>query len=102
MNMTETAQSRAVHSYRKRLAERGIVRFELKSKESDRNLLRTLARKLMQEGREVDELRCIIRENVDGDEPQKGGILRALMNSPFAGSDLDLSRPFNPGRKIDL
>ena len=43
--MTETAQSRAVHSYRQRLPERGILRFELKSKESDRNLLRKLARK---------------------------------------------------------
>ena len=100
--MTDNAQSRAVQSYRARLADQGVIRFELKAKEADRDLLRTVARKLIEDSREADDLRRSIRKSVDGDTPRRGGILAALMNSPFAGSDLDLSRPFVPGRKIDL
>ena len=36
------------------------------------------------------------------DKPKKGGIYAALRRSPLIGANLNLTRPFNPGRKIDL
>lgn len=100
--MPNSAQGRAISSYRARLADQGIVRFELKATEADRHLLRTIARRLMKEGPETEELRRSVRRIVDEQEPRRGRILAALMDSPLAGSDLDLSRIFNPGRKINL
>jgi hypothetical protein len=39
---------------------------------------------------------------VAGEPPKTGGILVALRRSPLVGADLDLSRPREEGRKIDL
>ena len=37
-----------------------------------------------------------------GEAPHKGGILAALRRSPLVGVDLDLERPHEAGRKVDL
>ena len=34
--------------------------------------------------------------------PKKGGILTALRRSPMVGADLDLARPREGGRKVEL
>ena len=100
--MSGTAQKKAVQSHRERLAERGIVRFELKARQDDRDLLRGLAHKLAEEGPEADDLRRSMRESIRKRPGRKGGILATFLKSPFAGSDLDLSHPLDPGRAIDL
>jgi hypothetical protein len=38
----------------------------------------------------------------DFEAPDKGRILNALRHSPLVGAALDLDRPREPGRKIEL
>ncbi|GLR91861.1 hypothetical protein [Bradyrhizobium iriomotense] len=99
--VSNNAQKRAIANYRSRMTERGIVRFELQSLETDRDLIRMLARKLT-EGQETGQLRRTLQQAVS-DEPSKpGGILTALRRSPLVGADLDLTRPREDVRKVDL
>ncbi|MER9313218.1 hypothetical protein NKI51_28715 [Mesorhizobium australicum] len=100
--MGNTAQKRAIENYRSRLAERGIARFEIQAFDPDRDLLRTLARKLTESGPDARQLRRTIQQAVAGEPPTAGSILAALRRSPLVGSNLDLSRPREEGRKIDL
>jgi len=96
------AQKRAIEKYRSRLMKQGIVRFELQALESDRDLIRTLARKLITEGPEGGTIRRTVQQAVSGEPPKRGSILSALRRSPLVGADLDLLRPGDEGRSIDL
>jgi hypothetical protein len=100
--VSNSAQKRAIENYRSRLTKRGIVRFELQALETDRDLIRTLARKLTEEGPEAGHLRRAVQQAVSGEPPKPGGILSALRRSPLVGADLDLTRPREEGRKADL
>jgi hypothetical protein len=100
--MSSTAQKRALENYRSRLTERGIARFEIQALDADRDLLRSLARKLTEDGPEAGQLRRTLRQAVTGEPPKAGGILAALRRSPMVGTDLDLSRPREEGRKVEL
>jgi hypothetical protein len=100
--MNDSAQKRAIENYRFRLTKRGIVRFEIQALESDRDLIRALARKLTEQGRKAGQLRRTVQHAVAGGSPKVGGILAALRRSPLVGADLDLSRPREEGRKVDL
>jgi hypothetical protein len=71
-------------------------------RDSDRELIRALARRLAEDGPESDRLRAVVSQIFGGEPPTKGGILRALMASPLVGSELDLSRSREEGRKVDL
>jgi hypothetical protein len=98
----DPAQKRAIANYRSRLTKRGIVRFELQAFEADRDLIRTLARKLVEEGPDAGQIRQTVQQAVSGEPRKPGGILTALRRSPLVGTDLDLTRPRERGRKIDL
>lgn len=100
--MTNAAQRRATRNYRARLAERGIKRFEVMALETDRELLRTLARRLAEEGPEADRVRSAVRVLVEDGQRKTGGILAALRRSPLVGAELDLSRPRVEGCRVDL
>ncbi|WP_342239046.1 hypothetical protein [Inquilinus sp. OTU3971] len=100
--MSKPSQRRAVTNFRNRLAEKGLVRFEVTGRDADRDLVRTLARRLAEGGPGSDRLRAVVNQAVAGEPPRKGGILRALMASPLIGSELDLTRPREEGRKVDL
>lgn len=100
--MSNAAQKRAMENYRARLSERGVVRFELQALESDRELIRTLARKLTGKGPEAGELRRTVQQAMEGESPKTGGIVAALRRSPLVGADLDLSRRREEGREVDL
>lgn len=100
--MGNSAQKRAIENYRSRLTERGIVRFELQALETDRDLIRTLARKLTEEGPGAGNLRRTIQQAVSGEPPKPGGILGALRRSPLVGVDLDLTRAREEGRDVEL
>lgn len=100
--MTNAAQQRATRNYRARLERRGFKRFEVMALETDREMLRTLARRLAEDGPEADRTRAAVKALV-ADGPRKpGGILAALRRSPLVGADLDLSRPRIEGRRVDL
>jgi hypothetical protein len=96
------AQKTAIANYRAGLTGRGIVRFELQAFEADRGLLRALARKLVEAGPDVGQIRRTVQQAISGESPEPGGILAALRRSPLVGADLDLTRPREAGRKVDL
>ena len=96
------AQRRAIQNYRSRLEERGLARFEVLGRDADRDLIRTLARRLTEETVEASELRATVSASIAGEPPRKGGILAALRRSPLVGADLDLRRPRTSGRKVAI
>lgn len=100
--MGNAAQKRALQNYRARLTQRGFTRFEVTALDADRELIRTLARRLAEEGPEAEQVRAAVKTAVAGEPPKPGGILTALRRSPLVGADLDLSRPREEGRKVDL
>jgi len=97
-----SSQKRAIHNYRNRLSERGLARFEVLGRDADRDLIRSLARRLAEDTPEASQLRASVRQAVAGEPAKKGGILAALRRSPMLGADLDLARPREEGRKVDL
>lgn len=100
--MTNTAQKRAIKNYRSRLQERGVARFEVLGLNTDRDLIRSLAKRLALDDPEASRIRSEVMRNVSADPGKKGGILAALRRSPLVGSDLKIERPFQSGRKVDL
>ncbi|HEY2137283.1 MAG TPA: hypothetical protein VGH49_15435 [Xanthobacteraceae bacterium] len=97
-----TSQKRAIKNYRSRLTARGLARFEVLGLTSDRDLIRSLARRLAEDGPDASRLRVAVKQTIGGEPPQKGGILAALRRSPLVGADLDLTRPRDEGRKADI
>ena len=97
-----SSQKRAIQSYRSRLSARGLARFEVLGRQADRDLIRSLARRLAADGPEAARLRAAVSRTIAGEPPSKGGVLAALRRSPLVGADLDLARVHEEGRKIDL
>ncbi len=100
--MSNSAQNKATRNYRARLAQRGFARFEIMALETDRDLFRSLARRLAEEGPDAEEVRATVKSVVTGEPSRSGSILSALLRSPLVGAELDLSRPREEGRKIKL
>jgi hypothetical protein len=97
-----SSQRRAIRNYRLRLSKRGLARFEVLGRDSDRDLIRSLARRLADDSPEASKLRAFIARSVAGEPPRKGGILAALRRSPLVGADLDLTRPREEGREVEI
>ena len=97
-----TSQNRAIRNYRTRLSERGLARFEVLGRDDDRELIRSLARRLAEEGPEAERLRATVSQSISGEPPRKGGILEALRRSPLVGADLDLTRHREEGRNVEV
>ena len=101
-DVSMTPQKRALDRYRKRLQQQGLSRFEVLGRKADRELIRSLARRLAGEDADAARIRASLRTAVSGEGPTKGRILEALRRSPLVGADLDLSRPRTPGRRVEL
>jgi hypothetical protein len=97
-----SSQKRASQNYRSRLSERGLTRFEVLGRDTDRDLIRSLARRLAEDGPDASRLRAAVSQTIAGEPPKKGGILAALRRSPLVGADLDLSRPREEGREVEI
>src|SRR3954466_14867193 len=100
--MSNTSQKRAIKNYRNRLGERGMARFEVLGLDADRDLIRSLARRLAEDGPEAAQLRAQVSRSLAGEPPRKGGILAALRRSPLVGADLEVRREVTPARDVDL
>lgn len=100
--MGNTAQKRALRNYRTRLIKRGMARFEVLGLDADRDLIRSLAKRLAEDDPDAARIRADVSRTIAGEPPNKGGILAALRRSPLVGADLDLSRSRETGRKVDL
>jgi hypothetical protein len=97
-----SSQKRAIQNYRTRLSERGLARFEVLGRDADRDLIRSLARRLAEDGPEASRLRATVSQNIAGEPPKKGSILAALRRSPLIGADLDVTRPREEGRNVEI
>jgi hypothetical protein len=79
-----------------------VARFEVLGRDADRDLIRSLARRLAEDDPEASRLRAAVSQTVAGEPPKKGGVLAALRRSPLAGADLDLTRPREEGRNVRI
>lgn len=100
--MSNRAQKRAIKNYRSRLRKRGVVRFEVLGLDGDRGLIRSVAKRLAQNDPEASRIRMELMRAVAGVPKQLGGILAALRRSPLVGEELNIERPFDSGRKVEL
>jgi hypothetical protein len=87
-----TAQKRALRNYPTRLVKHGVARFEVLGLDADRDLIRSLAKRLAENDPDAARIRATVRQMIAGESPKKGGILAALRRSPLVGADLDLTR----------
>jgi hypothetical protein len=71
-------------------------------RDADRDLIRSFARRLAEDTPEASELRAAVAKSIADKPPKKGGILAALRRSPLVGADLDLTRPREEGRKVEI
>jgi hypothetical protein len=71
-------------------------------RDTDRDLIRSLARRLAEDTPEASELRETVRRSITGEPPKKGGIMAALRRSPLVDADIDLTRPREEGRKVEI
>ena len=100
--MQVSAQVRAIQNYRKRLRQSGVARFEVLGLDSDKELIRAIARKLVESNAETNKIRTSLQKKVFAPAKTKGGILAALRRSPMVGADLNLKRQKATARKVDL
>jgi hypothetical protein len=100
--MTQSSQRRAVANYRRRRAERGISRYEVRGLTKDKELLRGLAKRLTADDRVAARLRTELMKEVSDAPARRGSIWAALRRSPAVGAELDLSREVVPERDLDL
>jgi hypothetical protein len=96
------AQHRATRNYRTRLQKRGLARFEVLGLDADRDLVRSIARRLAENGPEASALRETVNRTIIGAQSNRGGILAALRRSPLVGADIKVARERGSGRKIKL
>jgi hypothetical protein len=83
------------------LRERGLTRFEVQGRASDKELLRTLARKLAEGSTEATRIRATVSGAVNANG-STGGVWAALRGSPLVGAELDLERFDLQPRDVDL
>jgi len=97
------SQRRAIVNYRRRLRQRGISRYEVRGLITDKELVRSLAKRLSRNDAAAGELREEVARKVNGDQPlRRGGLVAVLRRSPLVGSELNVKRKVDRGRKIDL
>jgi hypothetical protein len=100
--MNDTSQNRAIKNYRARLEKRGLARFDVLGLNVDRELIRSLARRLAQNDPEATRIRFEVHRTITAAPSETGGILAALRRSPLVGEDLRMVRSSEPGRKTEL
>ncbi len=77
-------------------------RFEVLGLGADRELIRSLAKRLADDSPDSARIRAAVRRTLSGESPNKGGILKALRRSPLVGAELQFDRPVTTDRKVDL
>ena len=79
-----------------------MARFEVLGLDADRALIRSLIKRLAENGPEAKRIRAMVRQTVLGETAKIGGILAALRCSPLVGFDLDLRRSVTQGRTVEV
>ncbi len=84
------------------MASKGVGRFEVVGLDSDRELIRSLARRLATNDPGTVLIRSTVAHAVALPKVEKGSILDALRRSPLVEARLDFKRVRGAGRKIAL
>lgn len=100
--MAAESQRRAVEGYRQRLRDRGLCRFEVLGLETDRELLRSLARRLGENDAAAGRLRAELARIDRGEGSGKGGVLAALLRAPRIHNEVETTREWAELRDVDL
>ena len=96
------SQKKALASYRRRLVEHGKARYEVRGLEADKDLVRSVARRLAAGDAAAARLRAELKEKIAGKPRSRGAILAALRGSPLVGVELQAARETGSGRGVDL
>jgi len=102
LRMKESPQKRALKNYRDRLEQRGMARFEVLGLDKDRELIRSVARRLAEDGKAAKQLREAVSHSIAGEPQSKGKIYAALRRSPLVGVELKIAPRSTRRRKVDL
>ena len=101
-----TSQKRAIDNHRRRLAERGMSRYEVRGLVEDKELVRKFAKRLAAHDEGAARLRWQVEQEIAEEAPVQlrtgKDIWDALRRSPLVGLDLDIEREFTTGRDIEL
>jgi hypothetical protein len=98
----KSAQYRAVVKNRRSLRARGLARFEVRGLDSDKALVRDLAKRLSAGDELAQALRDELIRKLAPQKGEPGSVWRWLRSSPLVGVDWYIERPYDPGRKIDI
>jgi len=99
--MTKSSQRRAIANNRRRLRDRGMSRYEVRGLDSDKELVRALARRLALGDAAAARLRAELTRQVAGTAARRGGVFAALRRSPLVGAELDVERAITGGRGVE-
>ena len=100
--MGSPAQNKALQTYRQKIEQRGLVRFEVMAPESDRSILREVAISLTRGGANADKIRGTLRDVLSDENETRGSIYLALRRSPLVSAELKIKRSRGEGRKIKI
>jgi hypothetical protein len=100
--MASISQQRALNSHRRRMAERGVCRYEVRGLERDKDLVRRFAMRLAADDEPAARLRDAVAREVLPPTLSGKEIWAALRRSPLVGIELNIDREFATGRDIDL
>lgn len=90
--MNDTLQRRALNNDRKPLNKSALARFEVFELDTDRDLIRSLARILSSNGPESACIDAVARGKISAEPAKRGGIIKVLRRSPLVGANLDFGR----------
>jgi hypothetical protein len=79
-----------------------MASFEVLALDADRELIRSLAKRLAGDGPDSARIRATVRSALAGEQSRTGGILDALRRSPLVGAELNLGRQLTPARRVEL
>ena len=100
--MSKASQRRTVAKHRRRLKSRGLSRYEVRGLTNDRELVRSIAKRLAADDAASAHLRLELGEALLGTTLRRGGILEALRRSPLVGAALEIKRSNSKGRNVTL
>ena len=84
--MSNTAQKRALRNYRTRLVKQGMARFEVLGLDADRELIRSIAKRLAEDDPEASRIRAAVRQTIAGNPPKKAASSPRCGGHPSLGS----------------
>lgn len=93
------SQSRALANHRRRLRKRGFSRYEVRGLSADKELVRSLAKRLSRDARAAELRQEVARKIAEHQPLRKGGVLAVLRRSPLVGSELKVEREVDHRRK---